>query len=302
MQPTSQGSLLSAAMLMIAAMAIIGVIDNYIVVLAEFIGLWQFHVTRTLVALPLIAGLSLLGLGGLRPLRYWAVLLRAILLATAMMFYFAALGFMPIAQALAGLFSSPIFVLLITALALRKPVGPWRIGAVLLGFVGILLVLQPDPNAFDYRMLIPLCGGFFYALSVIVTRSLCAEESTVVLLGAAIGTLGLIGGIALLGLSLFPLEAAPGPEGFVARGWVWPMTPAIPFVLLQAVGSVIAVYMLTKAYQLAEPSYLSVFEYSIMIFGPLFAWVAFGQTLNAPQVLGIALIACAGITIALRSG
>ena len=59
--------------------------------------------------------------------------------------------------------------------------------------------------------------------------------------------------------------------------------------------------MVIKAYQLGEPSYVSVFEYSVMIFGPLFAWLAFGQPVGGWQVLGILFIASAGIMIALRS-
>ena len=152
-------------MLMIGAMAIIGVIDNYVIRLAEIIGLWQFHLSRALLMLPLIVCLSLLGLGSLRPRRFGVVALRSILFTFAMLFYFSALALMPIAQALAGLFTSPIFVLIISALFLKQHIGPWRIAAALLGFVGILCVLQPDPQAFDVRTLLPVAGGFL----------LCAE-------------------------------------------------------------------------------------------------------------------------------
>ncbi|MEY8838788.1 EamA/RhaT family transporter, partial [Cribrihabitans sp. XS_ASV171] len=119
-----------ASLFMVAAMAIIGVIDNYVIRLAETIGLWQFHLIRAAMMFPLVMLMAALGLGGLRPRRLWAVALRSLLLATAMLFYFSALALMPIAQALAGLFTSPIFVLLLTALGLRQKVGPWRVMAV----------------------------------------------------------------------------------------------------------------------------------------------------------------------------
>ncbi len=301
MKEADETSGLIPALLMIGAMAIIGVIDNFIVRLAEEIGLWQFHATRALLALPMVAGLSLLGLGRIRPSRLWAVTLRSLLVAFAMLFYFAALALIPVAQAMAGLFTSPIFIVLITVLAGRQRIGPWRVLAVAVGFVGILLVLQPDPRKFEVATLIPVAGGFFYALGAIATNTLCARESTVSLLMGMMLALGLFGLLGLAGIAMLGPESAPGPEGFVTRGWVWPMWQAAPWVLVQAAGSVVAVFMLTKGYQLGEPSYVGVFEYSLMIFGPLFAWIAFGQGVGPWQVLGIALIALAGGIIAVRS-
>ena len=286
---------------MVGAMLIIGGIDNVIVILAQHIGLWQFHFTRALVALPLVGLLSLLGLGTLWPLRWWAVALRSVLLGISMLFYFSALALMPIAQALAGLFTSPIFILLISAFVLRQKIGPWRILAVAFGFAGILLVLQPDPANFSGVTLLPVAGGFFYALSAILTRTLCGRESTVSLLAGMWLTLGTMGALGLAAMALWPMTPVPGPDGFVSRGWVWPMSQATPYVLLQAVGSVAGVFMIIKAYQLGEPSYVAVFEYSVMIFGPLYALFLFGQTMGAVQIAGVGLIVLAGVVIALRS-
>ena len=286
---------------MVWAMAIIGVIDNFIPRVAIEIGLWQFHLIRALIAIPLVIGLSIVGLGRLAPRRLWAVALRSGLIAIAMLFYFSALALMPIAQALAGLFTSPIFILLISALALRQRIGPWRVLAVVVGFAGTLIVLQPDPNDFDAMVLIPVAGGLFYAMGSVVTRTLCAGESTVAMLLGILVALGVCGAAGLVVLGLFPMDTVPGPDGFVTRGWVWPMWQATPWVLVQAWGSVAGVFLIIKAYQLGEPSYVSVFEYSVMIFGPLFAWVAFGQQVTYWQVIGIALIATAGGIIALRS-
>jgi drug/metabolite transporter (DMT)-like permease len=292
---------LRAATAMVAAMAILGVVDNFLIRLAGEIGLWQFHFIRALIALPFVVALSRLGLGQLAPRRLWAVALRSGLVAIAMLFYFSALALMSIAQALAGLFTSPIFILLISAVFLRQRIGPWRILAVAVGFAGILFVLQPDPNDFDTTILIPVAGGLFYALGALVTRGLCARESTVSMLLGMMITLGLSGAVGLGVLGLVPMGEVPGPDGFVTRGWVWPMWQSAPWVTMQAVGSVAGVFLIVKAYQLGDPSHVSVFEYSIMIFGPLFAWVAFGQQVTFWQIFGIVLIVVAGGIIAVRS-
>ncbi len=292
---------LLAAGLMICAMLVIGVIDNFIAPLSELIGLWQFHLTRALMAWPLVAILPLFGLGSMMPARLWAVALRSLLVAISMLFYFTALAMMPIAQALAGLFTSPIFILLISAGVMGQRIGIWRITAVAAGFSGIILVLQPNPAEFDVTLLIPVCAGFFYALGAIATRSMCSGESTVALLAGMWVTLGVLGGIGTLFLMIWPMWQ-PGEEVlFVSRPWVWPMWEAVPLILLQSVGSVCGVFMIIKSYQLGEPSYVSVFEYSVMIFGPFFAWFAFGQPVGGWQILGILFIVLAGVIIAVRS-
>ena len=144
---------------MVLAMVIIGFIDNYIVVIAGHIGLWQFQIVRAAMAVALIAALSRAGLGTLRPHRLWAVAVRSALITVGMLFYFGALAFMPFAQALAGLFTSPIFILLITVFLLRQPIGPWRILAVAIGFAGILLVLNPQTGHLSLLMVMPVAGG-----------------------------------------------------------------------------------------------------------------------------------------------
>lgn len=190
--------------------------------------------------------------------------------------------------------------MLISALALRQRMGLWRILAVALGFVGILFVLQTDPNDFDARVLIPMAGGLFYAMGMICTRTFCARESTVAMLMGIFLALGLAGVIGLVVVGLLPMGTAPGADGFVTGGWVWPMWQALPWVVVQAVGSIIGVFLIIRAYQLGEASYVSVFEYSVMMFGPLFGWMILGQQVTYWQVVGIALIVAAGIIIAVR--
>lgn len=302
MTPPPDTRPMAAALTMLAAMAVIGVIDNAISVIARDIGIWQFLAWRALLAIPVIWLGARLGLGRLAPRRLWAVSLRGGLVALAMLFYFGSLAIMPIAQALGGLFTSPIFILLVTALALRQRVGPWRIFAVTLGFIGILVVLQPDPERLSWVTFLPVFGGFFYALGAIATRRICAGESVMSMLLALIVIQGIIGIVAMGVLAVLAPTAAEGGAGFVLRGWVWPMAPLTHVLMVvQAVGSVIGVGLIIRAYQLGEPSQVSVFEYSVFIFGPLAAWLMLGQSLGWAAAAGIVLIAAAGMVIVMRA-
>lgn len=292
---------LSAALTMITGMFIIGFIDNFVAVVSGTVGLWQFHLMRTILMMPLIWGLSRMGLGAFWPKSWVPVLGRSFLLAASMFLYFGALGFMSIAQAVAGLFTSPIFILLIHVFFMGQRVGPWRILAVLMGFAGVLLVLQPGGEGTSVWMLMPVAAGVLYAISAIATRSWCEGESTVALLAGAMGMLGALGGVALVVVEFLGLESVPGSAGFMTRGWVWPVWEIAPVMLLQAVGSMVGVFFLIRAYQLDEASFVSVFEYSLMIFGPLFGLLLFNQPLGLWQVLGIAMIATSGVIIAIRS-
>ena len=295
------GNQTAAAQAMLAAMAIIGVTDNAVPLMAETIGLGQFYLLRTLVALPVLWWMSKLGFGGLMPRRFGAVTLRAMLVATSMVFYFSAVALMPIAQALAGLFTSPIIIVVISVLFMKLRIGWVRIAAVMGGFVGVLFVLQPDVAAFDWLIFLPVAGGFFYALGSIVTGTMCKEESTVSMLFIYLIAQGVIGGRLVVGVELYPLPVPEGADGFVTRGWTWPLWEMSHLILLQGFAAVGGVFLITKAYQLGEASFVAVFEYSVLLVGPAIAWVIYGQVLNLWQMLGIALIVLAGSTLALRS-
>lgn len=290
-----------AAVSMLIAMVLLGFVDNYVALIAIEVSIWQFLAVRSVMALVLVAGLSLAGLGTLRPRRWWAVAVRSLLIAIGMMCYFGSLAFMPIAQSLAGLFTSPIFVLLFTVLVLRQKIGPWRVIAVATGFSGILVVLGVQNGLPGAIMLLPVAGGFFYAMGSLVTRLLCAEESTISMLAGIMGLQGLIGACALVALALMARDVPQGAAGFLLRGWVWPIADVFPLIALQAVVSVAGVFFLIRAYQWGEASQVSVLEYTIMIFGPAFGWLLMGQVVTPSMFLGIVMIICAGLIIAVRS-
>ena len=300
-RPIPQTRPLVAAASMLGAMAVIGVIDNAVPVLAGEIGLWQFYAWRVVMAVPVILLAARLGFGTVKPGRLWAVLLRGAMLSISMMFYFGALSVMPIAQALSGLFTSPVFVLVITALALRQPIGPWRVLAVSMGFTGILVVLSPDPASLSLATFLPVFGGLFYALGAIATRTVCAGEDVLAMLLAMFLVQGLIGLAGLGTVAVLAPEVGAGASGFVSRGWVWPMSPLVHLLMvIQAVFSVLGVGLITRAYALGDASYVAVFEYSVFIFGPLAAFVIFAQRVGWNEVAGIALIAGAGLVIVWR--
>ena len=286
----------SGALLVLTGMAIIGLIDTFVVEIAKHAGLWQFHLIRAAMALPMLFVIGMFMKQDLRPIRAWAIALRSFFLAASMMLYFGSIPAMPIALVVAGLFTSPVFVLIFSALFLQQSIGRVRIAAVAIGFLGVLFVLNPWDAGFTPAMVLPIIGGALYAMNAIAARRLCAEENTVTMLIGFFGMLGLFGAIGTIVLG--------GQESadFLTRGWVAPGRELYFWTLIQAVGSIIAVGLLTRAYQSTETTYLVVFEYSLLIFASLWGFLLFDQTVGPTAVVGMMLIVASGTIIALRGG
>lgn len=279
-------------------MLLIGFIDNFVVNIAQDAGLWQFHLTRSAMAVPMIAGLALVGVGTLALRRPGAVFIRSITMSVAMVIYFGSLAFLPISDAVAGLFTAPLFVLLISILILKERMGLVRIAAAIAGFVGVMLVLRPDGGALSWTSAVPVFAGFFYAVAAILTRTRCAEESATALLASFFAALGICGALGVAILYVYPVSS--DDPGFVLRGWASPTPAFLGWTLLQAVGSIAAVGLITRSYQMADTSFVAVFEYSLLIFASLWAWILRGEVLDPMAMFGIGIIIASGVIIALR--
>lgn len=290
---------LRAAGCVIAGMALMGFIDNFVKVIAQDIGLWQFHLSRSIFVLVLLVPIALWRGWAVWPKRVWAVLLRSFCVATSMMLYFGALAALPIAQVGAGLFTAPIFVLVLSALVFKTPIGKWRILAVALGFGGVLLLLRPNAEAFSWISIIPVLAGMFYAFGALCTRSFCEGEGTTALLSGFFLVLGLWGAGGVI--ALWASTATPATHGFFQTGWQPWTTSAAFWTLMQGVISVLAIGLITRAYQIAEASHVAVFEYVFLISAGGWAFILWGEAPDAAGILGIALIVAAGLVIILRS-
>lgn len=281
---------------------VIGFTDNYVRVIAEEAGLWQFHFIRALMALTLL-GLAAIPLGlKLRPVNLRAVIARSVIHGAAMVIYFGALAFLDVALVAAGLFTAPIWVLLISRFVYGHHIGPVRIIAVVIGFAGVILVLGPEAmSGASLPALLPVIAGALYAMGNIATREWCGAESAETLLAGFFTTLGVIGAIGLTVLWLHPLAVPAGADGFLMRGAVWPSGTFYLWTFVQAAGSLLGVGMMIRAYQITDASKASVLEYVILPASAFWTWVLWGTGLKPLAVIGMVLIVAAGSMIALRA-
>ena len=280
-----------SAFLLVGGFSILGLSDNLILLIQQEAGLWQFHFFRSLLAVPILLVVSFYFKQPVIPRRLGFVMLRTFLVTVALLLYFGSLPMMPIAIVASGLFTSPIFVVIFATILFKKKIGYKRVIAVSMGAIGVWLILDPDTSQFSFYTLIPVLAGAIYALNNITIHELCAKEPPLCLVTffyLALGVCGLIG--ATVGSTFSPSDNLKAISPFVFSGWSSPSIFFLTFVALHAFASMIAVWMVTRAYQISETSKITVFDYSFVLFAGLGGWAFWGQELSASNLVGIAVI------------
>jgi drug/metabolite transporter (DMT)-like permease len=291
-----------ARLFILGAMLTIGVIDVFVASISQVMGLWQLLLLRAVCMIPLaLLCARLFHLGRLEVGQWRWVVLRSALFGTGLSIYFGALGVMPLAQALAGMYASPIFVALITLFFLRSAIGPVRVGAAVLGFCGILMVQKLNITQVHPSVFAALSAGFLYACAAIITRQRCAGESALTLVVAMVAVQGIWGVLGLMTVSVIDPALLAGLPEYLSRGWVWDVSAVQNELILQMFGSVLITVLVTKAYQLGETAEIAVLENTVFVFGPFFAFLWLGQVIDVVQMIGIGVIVMASATISLRT-
>ena len=170
------------AVLLVLGVSIFGFADNLTLAVSDQVGVGQFHFSRSTIALIIVAFFSRFLGYSLRPILWRPLLIRTALMVFAMLLYFSIMPMMPMAVAGAGLFTSPIFVLLFSSLLFKEKIGGRQIFAVFFGSIGVLLILQPGLEGFSIYQLLPVLSGASYALGSIITYRYLSNESPMAIL------------------------------------------------------------------------------------------------------------------------
>ncbi|MEL6235588.1 MAG: DMT family transporter [Pseudomonadota bacterium] len=230
--------------------------------------------------LALIVFVPLEGRRAFRSQRPWIQVLRSLLLLSSTIFNFLALRHLPISVTGAIVLASPIALTLLSIPLLGERVGPRRIIAVLVGFVGVLVVLQPWGAAFHPAMFLSVAGMLTGSFYLIVTRHLAGTETNAV---SQIWS----SGIATVLLAPFVLSL-----------WVWPDT-ALGYLVIAvaAICGALGHMAANVALRFAEASLLAPLIYLQIITAPLASIIVFDEPPSLATMLGGLIIAATGIYI-----
>lgn len=273
--------------LMLGAMGSLPLID----VLAKFLGqmgiavlqiVWARLFFGAVVTLPFAVRAS--GWRGLWPANPVYHLIRSGLLILATFTFFVSLKFLPIADALAIFFVQPLVVVVLSALVLKERVGPRRWAAVVVGFVGTLIIIRPGFAAFNPGTLLALAAGCFLAVYFVLTRRISGQAKAVVTTFQT----ALIG--ALILSAAMPL--------------VWTPPNVTQWQMLAGLGLIATFghFLIVRAYDFAEASLLAPLAYAEMIMATICGWVFFGDFPDRWTFVGVAILITSALYISLREG
>lgn len=265
---------------------------------ADF-SLWQLYVARALFTVPTLLVL-LLVTGGPATMRArspgWVVV-RSMLLVAMWIAYYAALPMMSLAAAATALYTTPLFIAVFSAFLIGEPVRPRQWAGIAIGFLGVVVILRPDTDAFSIVALLPILAAIFYALAAVVTRSRCADERPLVL---ALGLNLCLLGTGMVATALVAL-AAPAPAAaaypFALGPWSSMGAQDWGFMTILAALMVVISTGVAKAYQSAPAAIIGTFDYAYLPFAVLWGFVIFADIPDGATVAGMFLIAAAGVLV-----
>lgn len=295
---------LSGAAWATLAVILFSVNDVLMKFLSTGFALHQLVLIRAAVGLALLLAVMLPFMGGLAALRTRRLKLhvvRALCVVFANIFFFMGLAALPLAEAVAVFFVSPLLISLGSVVFLGESVGPRRWAAIGLGLVGVLVVLRPGTDAFQAASLFPLVAAACYAGLNLFTRKMGPTESAaafVFYIQVTFIVVAVLVGL-VAGQGDYAGSGHPSLE-FLLRAWTWP--PAFELGIIAATGvmTVIAGYAISLAYKTSEAAFVAPFEYAAMPLSVLWGWLVFAELPDATSFVGIALILTAGLVLVWR--
>jgi drug/metabolite transporter (DMT)-like permease len=237
--------------------------------------------------------------GGLRSLagrQFWHLVARSVLMLVAYTTYYMAFPALPLADAVALFFTVPLFAMALAVPILGESIGWRRITAVVVGFVGVMVMLRPGAGLFEPAALLSLFSSVTYALAMLMARRM-GDGTTAPVMAFYQNGVYLIGAMMIAGVfGATGIHDAGHPSvDFLIRGWTMPDTR--DFLLIASCGVIAAVAMtlLTNAYRIAKASVVTSFEYTGMLWAPLWGFLLFGEIPHLTTLAGAGLIVAAGI-------
>ncbi|OAN77854.1 hypothetical protein A8B82_11630 [Sulfitobacter sp. EhC04] len=234
-------------------------------------------------------------------------LLRGALVVIANMTFFVALGAIPLAEATALFFAAPLFITLLSIPILGEKVGPLRLGAVMIGFAGVIVMQRPwagteSLGASRLVLLLPVFAALTYALNQLMTRKLgvSSKASALSVYMQSVFIVVSLGFFLIAGDGRFVNEGSSPSMQFLLRAWVWP-APGDEWVFVGlGLNAAVIGYCLSAAYRMADAATVAPFEYVGLPLAVFWGFAIFGDLPAWEVWIGIALILGSGLFVFLR--
>ena len=214
-----------------------------------------------------------------KPIRHFV---RAFSAVGCVVFYFFGLKFLLLSENIAIVHSAPIFAALLAVPILGERLGIHRISAIVIGFIGVIIIVKPGTDVFKLVSILPLISALFMASVYLSTRSLMNTDSSIAI-------------IFYYSLALLITSIVFFPSDFAMPNIV----QLIPLMSLGVMGS-LGHYFMSQAAKNAEVVVISPFEYSSFIFVGIMGYIFYNEVPSISIIIGGILIILGGVYIAYR--
>ena len=218
------------------------------------------------------------GIGVLRTHNKKLHILRSVIGISAMGFAFYAFSLMPLAEAISILHTAPLFSTALSVLILREAVGPRRWTAVLLGFIGMLIVVRPGEDMLASGSLFMLMAAFCIGCTTIIIRHLGKIDDPVCITFYFTMT-GIIASLI----------------GLLFQDWQQPPPLALLLLILVGLFGGMAQYLMTLSYRYVAIGTLAPLKYMTIVFGGIIAYLVWNEIPDLQSFAGIGIIVASGI-------
>lgn len=214
----------------------------------------------------------------LRPERPGLQLLRVTLGSCEVALFYWAVSYLPLADTMTLWLAAPVWAVVLAALLLGERVDAKRWLAVVAGFVGVAIALNPSSESLSLPAIIALIGSFSFAAMMIIGRQLRGTPDVTLVFWQTFGAL-------VMGLLLLPF------------GWVTPSFADIGLLGLLGIVAMVAHLCVTRSLKLAEASVVVPYQYTLIVWALVFGWFVFGDWPKPAMLFGSALIIAAGLAL-----
>ncbi len=214
----------------------------------------------------------------------WKIFFRSVTEGVTAYFFLTAVMHMPFANVTAILQILPMTVTLSSAFVFREKVGIFRLGLIIIGFLGVILIINPSSDGFNWYSIYALIAVASITLRDLLTRKLSDEVPALLpTFSASLGVL-VFSFVLMLNTSIQPMD----------------MDSSL-FILAAAFFIIFGYYTAVSAMRVGEVSFVSPFRYSAILFALLIGFLFFQEQPDAYALLGIIIIMTSGIALMIRN-
>jgi drug/metabolite transporter (DMT)-like permease len=213
--------------------------------------------------------------------RPWLQAARVFLSTAEVFAFYFAVVYLPLADVMTYWLAAPIYVAAVSPFVLKEPVGWRRWTAIIVGFIGVLIALEPSSQALTPQAIISILGSMFFAFMLLLGRSLRGTPDTTLVFWQIVGA---------------------GLAGLVAVSFEWTPVSLRDLVLLALLGVVamLAHVLVNRALKVADAATVAPLQYTMLFWAIVFGWLVFGDVPRISMLVGSGFIIASGLFIFFR--